>query len=273
MVRKEKQTKPTIADNVDKYELYEESVQCAEAEIDFIEEQFFKLRGRHARSLREDFCGTASVCKEWINRDNKNYAVGVDIDQNVLDWGNKKHFSNLSQRKKSRIKLVRSNVLEINNGEHDVICATNFSYWYFSERNILADYFKNVKRSLKNDGMLVLDFYGGHDATKKLSEETKYDDFVYIWEQADFNPINNMQLCYIHFKFPDGSKLERAFTYSWRLWSIKELRELLLESGFSQSYVYWQEWDDDKNEAKSDFQIVEKVDSDTSWIGYIVALF
>ena len=55
MVRKEKQTKPTIADNVDKYELYEESVQCAEAEIDFIEEQFFKLRGRHARSLREDF--------------------------------------------------------------------------------------------------------------------------------------------------------------------------------------------------------------------------
>ena len=112
MVRKEKQTKPTIADNVDKYELYEESVQCAEAEIDFIEEQFFKLRGRHARSLREDFCGTASVCKEWINRDNKNYAVGVDIDQNVLDWGNKKHFSNLSQRKKSRIKLVRSNVLK-----------------------------------------------------------------------------------------------------------------------------------------------------------------
>ena len=105
MVRKKKQTKPTIADKVDKYELYEESVQCAEAEIDFIEEQFLKLRGRHARSLREDFCGTASVCKEWINRDNKNYAVGVDIDQNVLDWGNKKHFSNLSQRKKSRIKL------------------------------------------------------------------------------------------------------------------------------------------------------------------------
>ena len=82
-----------------------------------------------------------------------------------------------------------------------------------------------------------------------------------------------MQLCYIHFKFPDGSKIERAFTYSWRLWSIKELRELLVESGFSQSYVYWQEWDDDKNEAKSDFQIVEKVESDTSWIGYIVALF
>ena len=273
MPRKDSQSKSTIADNVDKYELYEESVQCAEAEIDFIEEQFYELRGRHARSLREDFCGTARVCKEWIDRSNKNYAVGVDIDRTVLDWGYNKHFLNLSERKKSRIKLINSDVLKIGDGAHDVICATNFSYWYFSERNVLADYFKSVRRSLKNDGMLILDFYGGHDATKKLREETKYDDFVYIWEQADFNPINNMQLCYIHFKFSDGSKLERAFTYSWRLWSIKELRELLLESGFSQSYVYWQEWDDEKNEAKSDFNILEKVDSDASWIGYIVALF
>ena len=85
MPRKNKQSKSTIADKVDKYELYEESVQCAEAEIDFIEEQFFELRGRNARLLREDFCGTARVCKEWIDRNNKNYAVGVDLDQNVLD--------------------------------------------------------------------------------------------------------------------------------------------------------------------------------------------
>lgn len=273
MPKKKKELKYLIANNIDKYELYEESVQCSEAEVDFIDEQFMELRGRPARSLREDFCGSAQVCREWIERNNKNLAIGVDIDKNVLDWGYRKHFSNLSQGKKSRVNLINSDVLSINTPNQDVICATNFSYWQFSDRNMLAQYFSRVRQCLNQDGILVLDFYGGHDATKNLKEETQYEDFVYIWEQASFNPINSMQLCYIHFRFPDGSKIDRAFTYSWRLWSIREIRELLLEAGFSQSYVYWQDWDEKKNEATSDFNIVENVESDAAWIGYIVSLF
>lgn len=273
MPKKKKEPRVATAKVVDKYELYEASVQCSEAEVNFIEEKFSELRGRPARSLREDFCGSAQVCREWIERNNKNLAIGVDLDKTVLAWGYKKNFSNLSKSKKSRVNLINSDVLSVSTPNQDVICATNFSYWQFSDRSVLGQYFTRVRKCLNHDGIFVLDFYGGHDATKNLKEETQYDDFVYIWEQSSFNPINNMQLCYIHFRFPDGSKIDRAFTYSWRFWSIREIREILVNAGFSQSYVYWQDWDEEKNEATSDFNIVEKVDNDAAWIGYIVALF
>ena len=42
------------------------------------------------------------------------------------------------------------------------------------------------------------------------------------------NPITHATTCHIHFKFPDGSKLKKAFTYEWRLWTAPEIRELLL---------------------------------------------
>ena len=32
--------------------------------------------------------------------------------------------------------------------------------------------------------------------------------------------------------------LRRAFQYNWRLWTIPELREMLVAAGFSQTYVW-----------------------------------
>ena len=42
MPKKNNEIKAKLADTFDKYDLYEESVQCSEAEVDFIEEQFFE---------------------------------------------------------------------------------------------------------------------------------------------------------------------------------------------------------------------------------------
>ncbi|MCA9297734.1 MAG: hypothetical protein KDA28_01630, partial [Phycisphaerales bacterium] len=56
------------AKTADRHILYQESVQNVEAEIDFVDEQFRKRRGRHARRLREDFCGTANTSCEWVRR-------------------------------------------------------------------------------------------------------------------------------------------------------------------------------------------------------------
>jgi len=63
------------------------SVQCAETEVDFVEETFRQLRGRRARSRREDFCGTAKVGCEWVRRGRGRTAIGVDRDPVVLAWG------------------------------------------------------------------------------------------------------------------------------------------------------------------------------------------
>ena len=50
---------------------------------------------------------------------------------------------------------------------------------------------------------------------------------------------------HIHFEFTNGSRLKRAFTYEWRLWTLPEIRELLGEAGFSRSTVYWEDRDAD----------------------------
>ncbi|KAJ2556159.1 hypothetical protein EV175_002107, partial [Coemansia sp. RSA 1933] len=47
---------------------------------------------RQAQSLREDFCGTAVLCAEWVSSSlyANRYAYGVDIDPEVIDYA-KKH--------------------------------------------------------------------------------------------------------------------------------------------------------------------------------------
>jgi hypothetical protein len=76
--------------------------------------------------------------------------------------------------------------------------------------------------------------------------------------------------CHIHFRFPDGSKLKRAFTYEWRIWTLPELRELLLEAGFASARVYW-EGEDDDGEGNGEFTETDEGTPDLAWVSYIVA--
>ena len=79
--------KAKLADQADRHELYEAAVQGVESEIDFVEKEFLALRGRRAHSLREDFCGTGNSSCEWVRRRVGNHAIGVDLDDSVLAWG------------------------------------------------------------------------------------------------------------------------------------------------------------------------------------------
>ncbi len=49
------------ARTADRHELYQLSVQNVESEIDFVDAEFERLRGRKAVRLREDFCGTGNT--------------------------------------------------------------------------------------------------------------------------------------------------------------------------------------------------------------------
>ena len=73
-----KPKKPTLAEQADIHELYEESVQNVETEMEFLRTTFRELRGRDATSFREDFCGTASASCEWVRTGDSHYAIGVE---------------------------------------------------------------------------------------------------------------------------------------------------------------------------------------------------
>lgn len=132
-------------------------------------------------------------------------------------------------------------------------------------------YFVSVRRALAPDGLFLLDAYGGSDAYETMEEETKLDGFTYIWDQADFDPVTARALCHIHFKFRDGSRLKRAFSYEWRLWTLPEIRELLAEAGFSRSTVLWQGTDEETGEGNGEFLPAERGEADPAWIAYIQA--
>ena len=61
MSAKSRSKHQTMADKADIHELYEQSVQNVENEVEFMQATFEALSGRKAYLFREDFCGTASA--------------------------------------------------------------------------------------------------------------------------------------------------------------------------------------------------------------------
>lgn len=269
--QKKHRKKVSTAETVDKHKLYEESVQNAEFETEFVAGIYIKSRNREARFLREDFCGTANAACEWVRRHPANTAVGIDLDPSVLSWGQKHHVEQLQPGQSARISLLNQDVLHARTEPADIALAMNFSYWCFKTRKLLGEYFRRVHGSLKDDGIFFLDAFGGYEAYEEMEEETEYDDFTYVWDQAQYNPVTGDMKAHIHFRFPDGSELSPAFTYDWRLWSLPEIRELLGEAGFGNITVYDQVWDYEADEATDEFVPVEKMDADPAWVVYLAA--
>lgn len=260
----------TMAERADIHELYEKSVQAVDVEVEFLQDTFRALRGRDPISFREDFCGTASASCEWVRTSNQRHAVGVDIDASVLDWGRRHRVARLPEAARARVKLLNDDVRKVVTDPVDLVGAFNFSYFCFKTRAEMADYFAHVRAALSPDGLFFLDAFGGPDAFDVQKEKTKLQGFTYVWDQAAYEPVTGRLLCHIHFKFPDGSKIKKAFTYDWRLWTLPELRELLTEAGFSKVRVYW-EGDDGEGGGNGEFTEHATGEPDLAWIAYLVA--
>ena len=262
--------KPTMAEQADIHELYEESVQNVETEVEFLQTTFRDLSGREAFLFREDFCGTASASCQWVRQGKEYQAIGVDIDPKVLDWGRRNRVARLASEDQARVSLIESDVQTVETPKVDILAAFNFSYWVFKVRAQMIAYMRRCHNALKDDGVLFMDMFGGPESFEETKEKTKYDGFTYIWDQADFHPVTNHMQCYIHFKFPDGSKIKRAFSYSWRMYTAPELRDMLLEAGFRKATVYW-EGEDEDGEGNGVFSPDPEGEADLAWIAYIVA--
>ena len=269
MGSKNKSPSPTMAELADRNICYEEAVQCAEAEIDIIDSIFKKLKKRQASTLREDFCGTTNTSCEWIKRRNTNTAICVDLDKDVLDWAKRNKLEKLTAEQSSRISLINENVLNVVNDPVDILLAMNFSYWIFKERKLMIEYYKKIRNALVDDGIFFSDAYGGYEAFQELKEKTKNDNFTYIWDQHKYDPISGSAINHIHFKFKDGSKIKKAFTYEWRVWTLPEILEMLVEAGFKPT-VYWEQADED-GEGNGEFIPQTEGEADAGWIAYIVS--
>ena len=264
-----KAAKPPIAENADKYDLYQRSVQSPETEVKMLRRAYKHAYGEYPVRLREDFCGAAAVCVEWVRKAPSGEAWGVDLDPEPLAWGDEHNAITLKDAQRERLHLVEGDVRTARTPKADVIAAQNFSFYCFKQRAELLKYFKAARRHLSEQGVLVLDMLGGPAVMDdEQIEDKSVDDFQYFWEQETFDPISHDALFHIHFQFKDGSRLDKAFSYDWRLWSLPEVRDLLLEAGFRDVVVYW-EGADDEGYGNGVFSRRKKAPADHCWLAYV----
>jgi SAM-dependent methyltransferase len=261
----------TQAQQADRHELYEKSVQQPEADVSLVSRIYKKRFDKPPRTMREDFCGTAIFAYEWIRSHPENRAWGVDLDPEPLEWGRARHGPKLDAEQTRRLALIQGDVLEVRHEPVDLTVAFNFSYFLFHTRETLRNYFEVARKTLVDDGLFIIDAYGGGEALIPPEERREVDGFTYVWDQHEFEPIHHKVTNFIHFEFSDGSRMRRAFRYDWRLWTIPELRELLAEAGFCETEVYWEGTDGDSGEGNGIFRLCERAPEDPAWICYITA--
>ncbi len=266
--KKRAKKKPLTARNADRHVLYEESVQDVEHEAGFLARTYEKIRGTPPLSLREDFCGSALLCAEWVKKRGRT-ATGVDFDAEVLAYGTKRNLSKIGEPG-DRVTLLQQDVRAKVPGTFDVTVALNFSYFVFKTREDLRSYFESARRSMKKDGLFFIDLYGGYESFKPMAERRRIKGFSYVWDQSIVDPITGFVTNYIHFEFPDGSRMAKAFTYEWRLWTIPELLEVLKEAGFSKSTVYWEDADAN-GEGTGRFRPKTSAEQEAAFVSYIIS--
>jgi len=281
--KKEKKKRKKAAKVVrDRHRLYSASVQSVDVDIDFFQRVFKRKRGHRFTSMREDFCGTALLACEFVKRNPANKAIGIDLDRKTLDWG-REHYVPVLGDKVERLTLIEGNVLDPSHPKAQVVAALNFSYSVFKTPAQLREYFVAVRKAMKPGGIFFLDAFGGTEAMDEDEEDRKIPSskafdgfkvpkFTYVWDQASFNPVNHDILCHIHFKLGDGTRIKRAFTYDWRLWTLPELQEAMIDAGFAKTEVYVEGWDDEADDTDGVFRRRKRFENQSGWIAYVIGL-
>ncbi|PIA16573.1 hypothetical protein COEREDRAFT_97433 [Coemansia reversa NRRL 1564] len=283
----DKKRPKTMAEMADKHQLYMQAVQNPRKEVRNLDSIYRTLSARFltdvdrldddgplhcqrrgAMTLREDFCGTAVLCAEWVRAravpDRRAY--GVDIDSEVVDYAWKHVLCSSDYDNDSRARVICSDVMDVHARDTapdssaimwiprvDVIAAFNFSVCYFHQRSDLVRYLKHSLANLNDFGLLFCDLFGGSEITQPLVSRIRdLGSFKYLFRQHNYDLCTNTVQISLGFKMKDGSMLKDCFSYRFRLYSLCELKEAMLEAGFDHVSVWTSTKKNPEDESNSD---------------------
>lgn len=254
-----------------KYRLYESSVQSPSWQMNQLPYFHKKFTGVTPKSMREDFSGTGRIACEWVKKSPKHRAVGLDLDPECIGYA-KLNRAKLPAKTQTQVDFLLQDVCKPTREKFDVIGAHNFSFFIFHEREQLLRYAKAALASLKKRGTFFLELAGGDGFVTPGSAVEKMrvpgvGKVKYVWEQHPFDPVTKLADYSIHFQLPDGKWMNDAFTYHWRLWEIREVREILIEAGFRDTAVLWP-----KDESMTHYSAVENAEACEVWLAYVVGI-
>lgn len=255
----------------DKYAVYTTAVQSPEYDVKFLRSSYRELVGKDPRVLREDFCGAHALARAWIRLGADMRASGIDIDPEPLEYGAKRCEQELTPAQRGRLDIREGDVLTSRLARAEVVCAFNFSYFCFHTRETLVRYFTRVRKSLAPQGIFVVDAFGGPECEEPSMDTRRLAGLKYYFEQEYFDPITNRTRYHIHFQLRGERMRKRVFSYDWRMWSIPEIRDAMLDAGFKDAVVYWEGTRRD-GRGSGRYYRREKGESCRVWTAYIVGL-
>ncbi len=264
------------SEKLNKHELYQRSVQNVHIEVEFFKKIYRMLFNKVPYKFREDFCGTGLLSCEWVKKDVQASAVGLDIDQETIDWGKENNINNLSSGF-DRIELFNHNVLEEfdTSKNFDVICSLNYSHFLLNKRKDLVLYFSNVRKSLKK-GIFIMDFYGGSHIYTDHKYNRGDSDSFYEFRGKQMNNLANTSICSLNYRLKK-KKYTPLYEFNFRIYSVIELREALEDCGFCMFKIYVKEIFDDEEDGYTEYQ---ELDMDKNefypesdrYTGYLIAV-
>ncbi|HWB02451.1 MAG TPA: class I SAM-dependent methyltransferase [Verrucomicrobiales bacterium] len=279
---------------MDTLELYRWAVQDPETHAVVLRTMYERLRpGRHPAILREDFAGTAAESIAWVALKKGRRAIAVDLDAQTLEWARCRAAHLLGPRS-SNVSFVCGDARLTGPPEvphADILAVLNFSICYQHDPDELQSYLRHALDVLAPDGILVLNLFGGAEAVRagttrhrvapnpRLPGEAPVPEFEYLWEVRSCDAESRRLDCRIHFAVPDPTasgrmqEIRDAFSYDFRLWSVKELVRACGEAGFTDVQVWRHTYDALKGEDGVFLGSVEpqSLDALENWTAYVVA--
>ena len=268
-----------------KLALYRRAVQHPQAEAEFLYKAYLHYhRGTAPLLLREDFAGTCAIASAWVGMDNEHQAMAVELHGPTTRWAQREAYNELGERADD-LHIVQADVMDMVSPKVDITCALNFSTFIYHDRASLKQYFKAARRGLRPGGVLVIDAYGGpgamltgtqtrevpaYDPTGRVDEQLA--GMMYHWEQRSFDPVTHRTECRIHFDLADGTRVDSAFIYRWRLWTIPELVELMQEAGFSRAEAWCDAYDPHSDTSDGAYRPIKKMPARRDWIAYVIGV-
>ncbi|HVU63678.1 MAG TPA: class I SAM-dependent methyltransferase [Phycisphaerales bacterium] len=220
---------------MDRFDCYELCVQSPRHVVGFLR----RVHGGEPTVLREDFCGTAAICRRWVDEGRRAgqrwRAVGVDLDAAVIERARRECASaGLAED----IELVCEDATEGGrslqdrgigvegwlprrtsaNRRHtelgdgcDVIFVGNFSIGYIHERAALVRYLRASHERLSRGnagfggGVMVCDVYDGPGkytlgSITRMHPGRGHETVRYTWEHREADALTSMVTNAIHFQ-------------------------------------------------------------------------
>ena len=221
------------------------------AVIFFLNSFFFIYRlGRHW--IQEGNQSQLLICNRNHNRNHdpigeEMEAIGVEADADMLSWCRMTHSSFVKQDMAELIKsgmtlleakrtvseseqegsmsLIQHDLFEgpaPNSCKGvDIVAAIHYSAMGFHDSGRLLAYFKGIFEALGDNGLFLMDTFGGPGAKEssedelggafcRVKESGELVRFETTWEQEECDSVSRVAQCSLNFSFGDGSRLDGA---------------------------------------------------------------